>query len=216
MYLLVFLISYLIGTIPVAYWLVRVRTGRDLRQEGSTNIGAMNAGEVTGSKALGVQVAVLDVLKGAVAVLLGWGLVRVWGGESFPFGPLTAFAPAFWVKSVALIGCVAGHNYNIFLSMAGKKLSGGKGFASAAGGFLLTLPALLPLWLILCYLGIANFARWRGVKDTTPGGLLASGLLPVVAWLVYGWPAAIVTLAFAVLTIPKHLAQWRALLAETE
>ncbi len=196
------LLTYLIGTIPTAYFVVQRRLGKDLRNEGSGNIGAMNTYEVTGSKWTGATVMVFDALKGIVAVLLaqyldarfGWGLGRLWAG------------------CLGLIGAMAGHNYNLWLSLSAGKLSGGKGFATAAGGLLLLMPWLVPIWGVLMVLGTWGFQQWRGPRDVIPGGFLASVLLPLAAYGLYGPLAAFAVLILALLTIPKHIQQLRALL----
>ncbi len=56
-------LGYIIGSIPSAYLITKWKTGMDLRNEGSKNIGARNAFEVTGNKSIGSIVLVLDLLK---------------------------------------------------------------------------------------------------------------------------------------------------------
>ena len=62
--------GYLIGSIPSAYLITKWKTGIDLRKEGSKNIGARNAFEVTGNKSIGSIVLVMDLLKGLLPVLV--------------------------------------------------------------------------------------------------------------------------------------------------
>ncbi len=64
------MISYLLGSIPFGYLLVRVFRGEDIRQTGSGNIGATNVAR-SGAKGLGIATLVLDALKGALAVWTG-------------------------------------------------------------------------------------------------------------------------------------------------
>ena len=61
-------LSYLLGSIPFGYLLVRVFRGKDIRQSGSGNIGATNVSRI--SPLLGVITLLLDALKGAGAVVL--------------------------------------------------------------------------------------------------------------------------------------------------
>ena len=61
--------AYLLGSIPVGYLLVRIFKRQDIRTVGSGNIGATNVLR-SGSKGLGAATFVLDVVKGALAVLL--------------------------------------------------------------------------------------------------------------------------------------------------
>ena len=61
-------ISYLLGSIPFGYLLVRIFRGEDVRQSGSGNIGATNVSRK--SPVLGLLTLVLDALKGTCAVFL--------------------------------------------------------------------------------------------------------------------------------------------------
>ena len=61
-------VSYLLGSIPFGYLLVRIFQGDDIRRSGSGNIGATNVARK--SPVLGVMTLVLDALKGSAAVVL--------------------------------------------------------------------------------------------------------------------------------------------------
>src|SRR5271154_1168580 len=60
--------SYLLGSIPFGYLLVRIFRGEDVRLSGSGNIGATNVSRK--SPALGVLTLLLDALKGFAAVTI--------------------------------------------------------------------------------------------------------------------------------------------------
>ena len=62
-------VGYILGSISFAVLLVRATTGSDIRAEGSGNAGATNVLRAHGKK-LALAVALLDVAKGAAAVLL--------------------------------------------------------------------------------------------------------------------------------------------------
>src|SRR3954466_3420769 len=62
------LIGYLAGSVPFAFLLAR-KAGVDVRLAGSGNVGAANVLRTTGA-GRGVMVLLLDVAKGAAAVLL--------------------------------------------------------------------------------------------------------------------------------------------------
>lgn len=116
LYLLSFFGGYLVGSIPTAYLIVRKKFALDVRTAGSGKVGGFNAFHVTQSKYTGYVVGILDGIKGLAAT--GIGLV---------------LAPdSFWIPSAALLGAIAGHNYPIWL-----KFKGGRGLATAAGGFFL-------------------------------------------------------------------------------
>ena len=199
------LLGWLIGSIPTAYLVVKRRHGLDLHAEGSTNVGANNAYRTTGSKRVGALVLLLDALKGIAAVAAGWAVAEGFGTIDL-----------FWPKSAALLGAIAGHNYNLWLSLSAGRLAGGKGLATAAGGFLLVMPWLVPIWGVLFLLGRWAFAQWRGVRDAIPGNVVATALVPFAAWSLYGAAGFVVILVFTALVLPKHVGQVRVLLRSVE
>ena len=71
--LIIVVVSYLLGSIPFGYLLVRIFRGQDVRNTGSGNIGATNVAR-TGSKGLAIATLVLDALKGYVAVAFAFWL----------------------------------------------------------------------------------------------------------------------------------------------
>lgn len=118
--------GYLIGSIPVAYLLVRKKHGQDLRTEGSKNIGSRNAYEVTGNKQTGYAVLILDMLKGALPLLIA---------------NISEYSVIIPLIAVTI---VLGHCYPVWL-----KFHGGRGLATAAAISLLISPDILLCWLIL-------------------------------------------------------------------
>ncbi len=154
MHILVALISYFIGTIPSAYLLVKFRTGKDIRGEGSGNVGVLNSYEVTGSKVLGALVLLIDVAKGYGAVMLA----RVMMDNEF------------FSAALAGIMVVIGHNFNVFLR--GK---GGRGLATAAGVSLAINPITLIFWCMMWATGY--YAIRRNVHVGNISGTLGAAVL---------------------------------------
>lgn len=117
-YLVMIVIAYLLGSIPSGLWIGKYFYHKDIRQEGSGNIGTTNTFRVLGPKA-GVVVLVMDVLKGTLAASQPY-LFHV------PVNPL-------------LIGLVAsiGHTCSIF-----DHFHGGKAVATSAGILLAYNPLL--------------------------------------------------------------------------
>jgi glycerol-3-phosphate acyltransferase PlsY len=113
-WLLIFVLSYLIGSIPSGYLVARSK-GIDIRQRGSSNIGAANVARVMGKK-WGYLVGFCDFLKGFLAVKLGF-LIAAHFLSSSVLGGVTA----------AIAG-ILGHNYTIWLGF-----KGGKGIATSGG-----------------------------------------------------------------------------------
>ena len=129
------IVGYLIGSFPTAFLAVRWKSKADIRKTGSGNVGTLNSYEVTRSKAVGLTVLVVDVLKGASAVAVGRTLV-----------PGLPFVGAAFAGTAAVIG----HSYPIWLLF-----KGGRGLASAAGAMgLLSFP-LVGAWLAAWGIGFA-------------------------------------------------------------
>src|ERR1700748_3680251 len=102
--LLAVLIAYLLGGIPFGYLLVRWTSGKDVRAEGSGNIGATNVLRTTGRGA-GVAPLVLDIAKGGLAVWIADKLTD---------------SSDLWMSASAL-AVMAGHAFPVFLKFKGGK-----------------------------------------------------------------------------------------------
>jgi glycerol-3-phosphate acyltransferase PlsY len=144
--------------------LSRLATGRDIRREGSGNIGAANVARAAGFK-IGVLVALLDMSKGIVPVVVGLGV-----GLGH-----TALA------CVAL-AAVLGHDFSVFL-----RFRGGKGVATTFGVALILAPLATLLALVVW---LATAAIWRYASLAS---LVALAFLPLAGYLT-GRPAAYVIL----------------------
>jgi len=162
--------GYLIGAIPFGYLVARSR-GVNIFEEGSRNPGATNVRRVLGPGA-GYTVYALDALKGAAAAALPlWCLGWVDGAGAARDLP----SPVFVAKFLGVAGLVAallGHSFSCFT-----RFRGGKGVATASGGFLLLMPqaalASALLWVILFY----------ATRYVSLASIVASASLPVAARL---------------------------------
>ena len=155
-YLLVFIISYLIGSIPFAYIFAKKYKNIDLTKEGSHNLGAMNAYESTNNIWIGAMVLLADVAKGALTTAIAIN-----------------FEQSIEVTYISLIGAVLGHNYSIFM-----KFKGGRGLAVSAGALLLINPLAVITWILLYF--ISRYAISRNVHIDN---LIALVITPVA--LIY-------------------------------
>jgi glycerol-3-phosphate acyltransferase PlsY len=126
--------GYLIGSIPFAYIIVKLVTGKDVTEHGTGNIGSMNVRRTTGSWGWFVVAMLCDGFKGmvpvaVVKVLSGLALVAPYGvslGASSMLGSLAV--PAM------LVGCVLGHNYSLYMMIIEKRVfRTGKGLATGGG-----------------------------------------------------------------------------------
>ena len=117
------LLSYAIGSLPTAYLFTRYILGQDIRQMGDFNSGAANVFRNVGAKA-GVAVGSIDIIKGALAVVLANALVDDTGMEM-----------------MAGAAALAGHNFPAHL-----KFRGGRGAATAVGVLIASVPIIgLPI-----------------------------------------------------------------------
>ncbi|MCL5096160.1 MAG: glycerol-3-phosphate acyltransferase [Candidatus Omnitrophica bacterium] len=148
---MVILASYGLGCFASAFYLVRWRTGRDIRSIGSGTAGATNAGRILGVPGFTVAFLV-DFVKGALAV----GLARYLELGS-------------WAMILAMVAVVAGHVWPVQL-----QFRGGKGIATSLGAILLFdgwTALLLALGFILWFLLTRNF---------TFSGLLSFAICPCI------------------------------------
>jgi glycerol-3-phosphate acyltransferase PlsY len=142
------LLAYLLGSVPFGLLIVKLKTGKDVRDVESGRTGGTNAMRAAGFWA-GFITAMLDILKGAGAVWLAKWLT-----------------PDLWVHVVAPLAAILGHNYSIFLPVRdenGKflRLGGGAGGASSVGGAMGlwtgSILVILPLGMLTFFsLGIAS------------------------------------------------------------
>jgi len=159
--------GYFSGSIPTGVILAKLFGTKDIRQEGSGNIGATNVYRVLG-KGLSTLTLVGDVLKGVIPVILACTLV---GDE-------------IWIAMVAFVTFL-GHLFPVFL-----RFRGGKGVATALGVFMVIAPLVVPFSIIIFVLVVM---KWRYVSL---GSLTASALMPIFL-CVLGYPIAYVNLSLA-------------------
>ncbi len=114
---LIILTAYLLGSIPTALIYSRMTHGVDIRVLGDGNMGARNSKRTFGWYA-GVLVALADIVKGALAVLLAIELDAV-----------------LEIRYLAGAAAVLGHDFPVFA-----KFKGGQGFATTTGVFLGLFP----------------------------------------------------------------------------
>jgi glycerol-3-phosphate acyltransferase PlsY len=155
--------AYLLGSIPWGLVLTRLFTSKNIRQEGSGNIGATNVRRVAGTK-LGLLTLAGDILKGAVPVWLAVSLTDSSG-----------FWASFYISLVAFAAFL-GHLYPIYM----KFKNGGKGVATAAGCFAVISPPALGVVILVFILFVCGFNR------VSAASLGAAAVLPVAVWKATG------------------------------
>lgn len=181
------LLGYLLGAVPFGLLLTQAAGLGDIRSIGSGNIGATNVLR-TGNKTLAAVTLLLDVLKGAAAVLLARWL---WGEEA---------------AMVAGVGAFLGHVFPVWL-----RFKGGKGVATYIG----VLTALSwPVGLIFCatWLIIAVAQKYSSLA-----GITAAATSPIFAYVVTdSIPLAATAALIAIVLILKHWQNMRRLWSGTE
>jgi len=198
--LLIIVVAYLLGSIPVGYLIVRARGGVDVRKTGSGGTGATNVSRQAG-KFAGVLTLLLDALKGSLAVLFAQWIV---GGSS---GTSTCLVAA------AVVAVMIGHCFPVWLGFRG-----GKGVATGLGAFLVIAPIAVALAAVV-FLCIVVLTRYVSLASIT-----ATALIPFFMWLETRWTSSTVDLtarlsaglAAAALILFAHRANIARLVAGTE
>ncbi|MFL6255593.1 MAG: glycerol-3-phosphate 1-O-acyltransferase PlsY [Pyrinomonadaceae bacterium] len=153
----VVLLAYLLGSIPFGFLLVRLSVGGDVRETGSGGTGATNVTRRAG-KGVGILTLLLDLLKGAAAVLIAGALLGAEEG-------------AQWWVCAAGAAAVLGHVFPVWL-----RFRGGKGVATGLGVFLMLAPLAT---LCAFFLFVVVVWLWRYVSL---GSMVAALMLPVAVW----------------------------------
>ena len=175
------------GSVPFAWILHRVATGRDLRHEGSGNPGATNLERADG-KVWGAAALLLDAGKGAAAVLLAARLA----GE-------VACVPA-------AVGAVLGHVFSPWLMGRG-----GKGVATAVGAYAVLAPAATAAVVVVFAVVVST------TRLVSAGSVLGVAALPFAVLLLGpGGRAAGAAAAIGLLIAWRHRGNFARMRAGTE
>jgi acyl phosphate:glycerol-3-phosphate acyltransferase len=169
--LIIAIVSYLLGSIPFGYLLVRIFRGEDVRQTGSGNIGATNVAR-TGSKGLAIATLLLDALKGYAAVAFAFWLAgshRFEGGDQRP--SMIDSRTIFLLAALAAFCAILGHMFTIWL-----RFKGGKGVATAVGAFAALAPRAIVVALVLFVIVVA-LTRYISL-----GSIVAAAAFPLLVW----------------------------------
>ncbi len=185
--LVVIPLGYALGSIPFALLVGRWLGGIDLRRSGSGNMGAANAFRTTGPL-VGLAILLLDVAKGAAAVLLAQRL----GGGATP--------------TVAGVAAVIGHVYPIWLGF-----HGGKGVATACGAFALLTPPATAI------AGLAFVITTLWTRYVSVGSVVGTMLVGPVAYFVNAPRSVVIgALVTAAIVAQRHRENLRRVLAGVE
>jgi len=183
-YFIVALIGYAFGCLQFSYILGKTLRKVDIRTLGHGNAGASNAVISLGWK-YGILVALLDILKAIVSILIIKGLFK--NAVSNEQLNLYMYLNGFFV--------ILGHNYPFFM-----KFKGGKGTASLAG-------MLIAINIPMALLGILIIVTVTIVTDYIALGTIALVIYFIIAtiYLKFGTGAIIISIAIAMMSIFNHL-----------
>jgi acyl phosphate:glycerol-3-phosphate acyltransferase len=192
-------ISYLIGSIPVAYIIVKAVTGEDVTAHGTGNVGSMNVRRTTGSWGWFTVAMFGDGFKGLIPtfaakywVVGGAGLIATaiqpWGVTLQSVSSIWWANPMFYVPMAAVAGCVFGHNYSCWMALIKRHFARtGKGLATGAG-------ALLAYdWRYFVAVVVVGLSVIAITRYMMAGQVAAAATLPLAA-LALGspdWPFAL-------------------------
>jgi glycerol-3-phosphate acyltransferase PlsY len=188
--LLAVVIAYALGGIPFGLIVVKLRTGDDVRNSGSGNIGATNVLRTAGRVA-GVLTLLLDAAKAWCAVWLADWLT---GGN------------ILWM-SFAALAVLAGHAFPVWLGF-----KGGKAVASFVGAFAYLAGAPL-LAVLLIFVMVVAVTRYLSL-----GSVVAAGLFPFACWMILhpAWPVLVAAAGAAALIVWRHRSNIERIRAGTE
>jgi glycerol-3-phosphate acyltransferase PlsY len=187
--------SYMMGSVPFGLILTKIFISEDIRYKGSGNIGATNVKRVAGPL-LGSLTLVLDFAKGYVPVFIAGQMTAL---TFFPSGDL--------YMCLVLLAAFFGHLYPVYMKFKG----GGKGVATAAGGFCMISA---PVFLIVVFIFMIIVYFYNHVSS---GSLAGALVLPFALWMVDKSPLIILSAVLtAVCILIRHKDNIKRLKAGTE
>ncbi len=182
-FLIIFVVSYLLGSIPTGVLIGKIFYKKDPRDYGSHNSGGTNTGRVLGKKA-GLLTIVLDILKTVVPIITTFCLFTYVPAlnnlmdSTDSASTLNVFGTGNTLVQLtyyfAAFSSMIGHGYSIFL-----KFSGGKMVASFGGTELCLSYLTIPLF-------IGSFLLILKIKKEVSRASILTGLFVVIfSWIVY-------------------------------
>ncbi|WP_335487717.1 glycerol-3-phosphate acyltransferase [Neobacillus niacini] len=171
-----FIFSYLIGSIMFGFLITKIFYRKDIRVQGSGNVGARNAGRLHGKTAF-VLIFLGDALKGVLVILAARYL---------------HFSETIQLVGLAL--AIMGHIKPITL-----KFKGGKGISTFIGGIIVFEPLMVPVII----LGFSIFYTF--IKSFTLAGLGAFLFIPVVLFIINNdWLSCLIALGIIAMLYAAH------------
>jgi acyl phosphate:glycerol-3-phosphate acyltransferase len=191
--------SYLLGSIPFGYIIVRLKNSVDIRETGSGGTGATNVSRRAG-KLAGLFTLILDAVKGGLAVVLARWLLT----DDYGFN---------WWVALSALAVLLGHIFPIWLAFRG-----GKGVATGLGIFLALSPIAVGC-AALIFIITVGLTRYVSL-----GSILAAATFPIWLWILIrssdrpneSIPLLLSAIASSLLIIIMHHANIKRLILGTE
>jgi len=172
-------LTYLLGSIPFGYLLIKFSTGKNILKHGSGNIGSTNVRRVAGKK-MSFITQLLDMLKGLIPVALFLIFGKSLANSNFIF--------------MLALAAIIGHDFSLFL-----KFKGGKGVNTTLGAFVLIAP-----FSVFISVAIYFIVKWR-FKYVSMGSIALAITMPIVELILQGITPLFFYLVFSsVLIILRH------------
>lgn len=138
------LATYLVGSIPVGYLLIRYLTGQNILELGSGNIGSTNVKRIAGKKIAAIT-QLLDMAKGLLPV--GLYLYLTCDSTLTYYQNTVSGLSVYYVALASIVG----HDFSLFL-----RFKGGKGVNTTLGASVLLAP--IPVFTSVAFYFIV---KWR-------------------------------------------------------
>lgn len=184
--------AYLLGSIPFSFLIVKLVSGKDVRQHGSGNVGATNVARTAG-RVPGIVALLLDIAKGYAAVAVAKLMVR---RPEWPFeaGLKPWESVEMWIALAGLLA-VFGHMFPVWLGFRG-----GKGVATAAGAFTALDPIVMAAAILVFAIVIllSRFVSLASIVTAASVPLLFRFLADAPFWRI------VISIAIAIAVILKH------------
>ncbi len=191
-YIIILIIAYLLGNISTSYIIAKRLAGVDIRTQGSGNAGSTNVLRTLGKKA-GAMTFIGDLLKGIIAVFIGYAISK--------FANIDTVIAGY----VAVFGVVCGHNWPAFLGFRG-----GKGVATSLGAMIAVNPiiALSCFGLFLIIVAITKYVSL--------GSVVGIAVSPIIMMFLNNKNGVIITLFLTISVIYTHKENIKRLINGTE
>ena len=172
--LLMFVLSYLLGSIPSGVWIGKKFYNTDIRKYGSGNTGTTNTFRVLGVKA-GIAVLAADVLKGTL-------------GASLPY-----FFDSDLNPMVVGLAAILGHTYPLFA-----QFKGGKAVATSAGVLLAYNPPFF-IYCIVVFGILLYFTRMVSLSS-----MIALVLITFSTLFIHDWVLTMIAFILTLFITYRH------------